>query len=108
MHIAPVCRKMAMEQSATAFDVMLAEARQNALRLIQDLRQTSEQARDLANAMDFAFLLDKQRLLLSVGFDAQSEELQPYCLRLAGHRAAHRRLHCHRERRHSSGLLVPA
>jgi hypothetical protein len=61
---------------------MLAEARQNALRLIADLRQISEQARGLANAMDFSFLLDKQRLLLSVGFDAQSEELQPYCYNL--------------------------
>ena len=58
---------------------MLPEARQNALRLIETLQQTSEQARDLASAMDFSFLLDKQRLLLSVGFDAQSEELQPYC-----------------------------
>ena len=29
--------------------------------------------------MDFRFLLDEQRLLLSVGFDAKSEELQPYC-----------------------------
>jgi cyclic beta-1,2-glucan synthetase len=58
---------------------MLEEARQNSLHLIHDLRQTSNQARDLANAMDFTFLLDKQRLLLSVGFDAQTEELQPYC-----------------------------
>jgi hypothetical protein len=61
---------------------MLAEARRNALRLIAELRQTSEQARQLANAMDFAFLLDEQRLLLSVGFDAQSEQLQPYCYNL--------------------------
>ena len=61
---------------------MLAEARQNATRLIEELQQISEQARGLANAMDFAFLLDKQRLLLSVGFDAQSEELQPYCYNL--------------------------
>jgi hypothetical protein len=57
---------------------MLAEARRNALRLIEDLRQASEQARNLANAMDFTFLLDRQRLLLSVGFDAKTEELQPY------------------------------
>jgi hypothetical protein len=28
--------------------------------------------------MDFTFLLDKQRLLMSVGFDAQANELQPY------------------------------
>jgi len=61
---------------------MLAEARQNALNLIGNLRKASEQAIDLANAMDFGFLLDKQRLLLSVGFDAQSEVLQPYCYNL--------------------------
>src|SRR5208283_1869135 len=61
---------------------MLAEARQNALRLIQNLRQAGEQALDLANAMEFGFLLDKQRMLLSVGFDAKSEELQPYCYNL--------------------------
>jgi cyclic beta-1,2-glucan synthetase len=59
--------------------LILPQARQNALRLIDDLRQTSEQANDLASAMDFKFLLDKQRLLMSVGFDAQSEEAQPYC-----------------------------
>jgi cyclic beta-1,2-glucan glucanotransferase len=57
---------------------MLAEARRNALLLVEELRHASEQARNLGNAMDFSFLLDKQRLLLSVGFDAQTEELQPY------------------------------
>ena len=61
---------------------MLAEARRNALRLIAELREASEQADSLANATDFTFLLDRQRLLLSVGFDAQSEELQPYCYNL--------------------------
>jgi cyclic beta-1,2-glucan synthetase len=61
---------------------MLAKARQNVLRLIENLRQASEQAHALTNDMDFRFLLDKQRLLLSVGFDAESEELQPYCYNL--------------------------
>jgi cyclic beta-1,2-glucan synthetase len=61
---------------------MLAEARRSALRLIDELRQTAEQALGMADAMDFSFLLDNQRLLLSVGFDAQSEELQPYCYNL--------------------------
>jgi cyclic beta-1,2-glucan synthetase len=56
----------------------LAEARQNALLLIDELRRASQAAHDLAEAMDFRFLLDKQRLLVSVGFDAQSGELQPY------------------------------
>jgi cyclic beta-1,2-glucan synthetase len=64
---------------AESLRLMLPQARQNALRLIHDLQQASQQANDLASAMDFTFLLDKQRLLMSVGFDAQSEELQPYC-----------------------------
>ena len=59
--------------------VMLADARRNAVRIIGELVKTADQARDMANAMDFSFLLDKERLLMSVGFDAQSEELQPYC-----------------------------
>jgi len=59
--------------------MLLPEARQNVLNLIDALRKTSKRARDLADDMDFSFLLDKQRMLLSVGFDAQSEELQPYC-----------------------------
>jgi cyclic beta-1,2-glucan synthetase len=58
---------------------LLGEARHNARRLIDDVSQIARQARDLANDMDFSFLLDEQRLLMSVGFDAQSEELQPYC-----------------------------
>ena len=58
---------------------LLPEAKQNALRLIDSFSQVRHRARELANDMDFSFLLDKQRLLLSVGFDAQSEELQPYC-----------------------------
>jgi hypothetical protein len=57
---------------------MLADARQNVIRLLQELRQMSERARNLANATDFTFLLDKERMMLSVGFDVQSEELQPY------------------------------
>ncbi len=57
---------------------MLAEARQSAVALIDSLRHVSQQADDLAREMDFSFLMDKQRLLVSVGFDAQSEELQPY------------------------------
>jgi hypothetical protein len=57
---------------------MLAEARRNALHLIDDLEQISKQAHDLAESMDFAFLLDRQRLQLSVGFDVQSGKLQPY------------------------------
>ena len=57
---------------------MLAEARRNAVQLIADLRQTSEHACELADAMDFSFMVDKQSMLVSVGFDAGTKELQPY------------------------------
>lgn len=58
---------------------LLANARQNALRLIENIREMSERANAFANAMDFGFLLDQQRLLMSVGYDAETKELQPYC-----------------------------
>jgi hypothetical protein len=64
--------------AAERLRLLLERARENALRLIESLRKISKQANDLANAMDFSFLLDEKRLQLSVGFDAQSEELQPY------------------------------
>ena len=64
--------------AAKNFLELLAEARKNAVALIGELRSVSQQARDLADAMDFSFLLEKQRLLMSVGFDAQAKELQPY------------------------------
>ena len=63
---------------ADRLKILLQQARANALRLIDDLRNLSRQAGELANAMDFSFLLDQKRLQISVGFDAQSEELQPY------------------------------
>ena len=64
---------------AQQLKALLPSARENALRLIEDLTRVGRQARDLGNEMDFSFLMDKQRMLLSVGFDAQSEELAPYC-----------------------------
>jgi hypothetical protein len=64
---------------ALRLTLLLSRARQNACFLLDALRRASRQAHDLAEAMDFSFLLDDQRLQLSIGFDAQSEELQPYC-----------------------------
>ncbi len=56
----------------------LSEARQNTLQLIEALKQIGQQAHELADAMDFSFMVDKQRLLVSVGFDTETKELQPY------------------------------
>ncbi len=57
---------------------MLSEAHSNALHLIDSLGQISKKANDLASDINFAFLLDRQRLQMSVGFDVQSDKLQPY------------------------------
>jgi hypothetical protein len=46
--------------------------------LIDSLRRTAQHAYDLAEAMDFSFMVDRQSMLVSVGFDAGTNELQPY------------------------------
>jgi cyclic beta-1,2-glucan synthetase len=61
------------------FKTLLIEARPNAVSLIENLRQLSAQAGALADAMDFSFLLDPHRKLMSVGFDAESQQLQNSC-----------------------------
>ena len=66
------------QSAAQRLQVLLTIAHQNALRLVDSVRHTSQQARDLGDAMDFTFLLDKQRLLMSVGFDAEAKKLVPY------------------------------
>jgi len=60
------------------FISLLADARKNTLELIASLRQIAQQANELAEAMDFAFMVDKESMLVSVGFDAGTKELQPY------------------------------
>src|SRR4051812_33335235 len=57
---------------------MLSEARQNVLQLIRELNKISEHAERLANAMNFSFLFDKERYLMSIGYDAEAKELAPY------------------------------
>jgi len=43
------------------------------------LDAVATQARDLSLAMDFAFLLDPEKMLLSIGFSAESNSLDPNC-----------------------------
>ena len=61
------------------FRTLLIAARSNVVSLIENLRKLSAQAGALADAMDFSFLLDPHRKLMSVGFDAQSQQLQNSC-----------------------------
>ena len=58
---------------------LLPEVRTNTLRLIDNLRKAAAQAGTVANAMDFAFLFNPRRQLMSVGFEVQSNELQASC-----------------------------
>jgi cyclic beta-1,2-glucan synthetase len=58
---------------------LLIQARSNAAFLAESLRKLGVQAGQMADAMDFAFLLDPRRKLMSVGFDTQSHQLQNSC-----------------------------
>jgi cyclic beta-1,2-glucan synthetase len=58
---------------------MLVNAHSHALGLVRDLRRIAADADKLANEMDFRFLLNPRRNLLSVGFDVESQQLQPAC-----------------------------
>lgn len=59
--------------------VLLPEARSNVVCLIEDLRKIADQAGRLASEMDFGFLLDRGRRLLSVGFDVETQQLHAAC-----------------------------
>ena len=57
----------------------LADAHSNTLQLISRLRDIAANARRLGNEMDFGFLLNRRRKLLSVGFDVDTENLHTAC-----------------------------
>jgi cyclic beta-1,2-glucan synthetase len=58
---------------------LLPEARIRVVRLIEDLKKIADQAATLASEMDFSFLLDQRRRLLSIGFDVETLQLRPAC-----------------------------
>lgn len=58
---------------------LLPEARIRVVRLVEDLKKIADQSGMLASEMDFTFLLDQRRRLLSIGFDVQTQQLHPAC-----------------------------
>jgi hypothetical protein len=62
----------------------LPDARANLVRLIGELRSTAAEAGKLADSMDFSFLLNRRRKLLSVGYDVTNKELHSACYDLLG------------------------
>lgn len=57
----------------------LAQAQANAFQLAQVLRSIAAEASELADAMDFSFLLNPRRKLMSVGFNLQTQQLESAC-----------------------------
>jgi cyclic beta-1,2-glucan synthetase len=66
------------------FRASLLAAKTNAKRLIADLRAIATQSGKLADDMDFKFLLNKHRRLVSVGFDVDTRQLNSACYDLLG------------------------
>ena len=58
---------------------LLPEARSRLTELIKDLRKIADQAGTFASEMDFGFLLNQKRHLLSVGFDVETQRLHSAC-----------------------------
>ena len=58
---------------------LLPQARANAAKLIDTLRSTAADAGKLGDAMDFSFLINPRRKLMSVGFNVETNKLEPAC-----------------------------
>ena len=58
---------------------LLPEVRSRTVRLIEDLQKIADQAGALVDEMDFAFMLNPGRKLLSVAFEVEKERNHPAC-----------------------------
>ncbi len=58
---------------------LLPSARANVMRLIEELNKVADQAGVLADEMDFEFLFNERRQLLSVAFEVEKRQLLPAC-----------------------------
>jgi len=58
---------------------LLPDARSRVARLIEDLKKIADQATGLADEMDFRFLINRSRQLLSIGLDVETEKLNSAC-----------------------------
>ena len=62
----------------------------------------------MANAMEFDFLLDQERRLLSIGYLVAEDALDPSCYDLLASEARLAQLHGDRQGRRAGPPLVPA
>ncbi|HZY63531.1 MAG TPA: glucoamylase family protein [Edaphobacter sp.] len=68
-----------LNELAAELRSLLPAARENLSRLMTDIASIAARAEQYAEAMDFNFLLVKSRQLLSIAYDATTEELHPAC-----------------------------
>ena len=61
------------------FRYLLPAARAAAAQLIRDLKKIAERAGDIADQTDFTFLLNRDRRLLAVEFDTETQRLSNWC-----------------------------
>jgi hypothetical protein len=69
-------------QEATLRDrlrALLPAAKVRAQRLIEDLRRVAADANQLVREMDFSYLYDRRRKLLSIGSDAETDQVHAAC-----------------------------
>jgi cyclic beta-1,2-glucan synthetase len=59
--------------------LLLFNARSNAVQLIDDLHTIADRVQELSDAMDFSFLLNQRRMLLSIGYDVDAQQLHSAC-----------------------------
>ena len=59
--------------------LLLFDARSNAVQLIDDLHKIVDKVQEFADAMDFSFLLNERRMLLSIGYDVDAQQLHSAC-----------------------------
>ena len=78
LSITPTVREIE-KRSTSDCKAILPEARSRALELIENLKQVATAAGKLANNMDFRFLLDPRRKLLSLGFEVETRKHPTAC-----------------------------
>ncbi len=71
------------------------------------LEALEDVSRSMALSMEFDFLVDPDRLLLSIGYQVLRKRAGPELLRPAGLRSAAGQLHRHRQGRRAGAALVP-
>jgi cyclic beta-1,2-glucan synthetase len=75
----PMCVPGATAERLSRFLEQISDARRAACEALADLQSVADRASRFVERTDFAFLFDCRRKLLRVGYNADTQELDPYC-----------------------------